>query len=74
MHILVRAFVELQVKPLKDGQVESSAWEMILRAQGNCGSQMREERADAKRTVIPAWWLLAEVRMEVEVLVTVCLV
>lgn len=44
MHVLVAAVVELQVKPLKDGQVESSVWAMIVRAQGNWGSQMREDR------------------------------
>lgn len=43
MHTLVRAFVEVQVKSLKDGQVESSVWELIFRAQGNWGSLWTDE-------------------------------
>lgn len=38
MHVLVGAFVEVQVQSLKDGQVDSSVLKMIFRAQGNWGN------------------------------------
>lgn len=43
MHVLGRAFVEVQVKSLKDEKVESSVWEIIFRAQGNWGSLWTDE-------------------------------
>lgn len=58
----------MQAKSLKDGLVGSSVWEMIVGAQGNWGSLWADKRADAKRIVIAAWWLMAEGRMDVEVL------
>lgn len=40
MHVPARAFVEVQVKSLKDKVVASSGWEIILRAWRKLGQSV----------------------------------